>query len=632
MKVFHLRKAAISFGLILILGALPISALASSSGHGQKQSKHSGASTYVLRSYTNLVLVDVVVSHRGDPVHGLRQKDFHISDNGHPYAIVYFNEHTPAESYSPASPAQQTPLPPHTYTNATHVAKSSAVDILLLDALNTPMSDQFVMRQQALQYLRQHPPGAPTAVFTLGSRLRMLHGFTTNTSELEHALQSPQAVALPAIALKSGEDQIFNMGLINGIGGKSGGATLPGGNNGPAGMADGAPDADTQRFLNQVMQSQANMKAGRMDMRVEITIVAMQQLARYLAAIPGRKNLIWLSDSFPLSLAPIAQDTPQDVFSAMRNYSRQVAQTSSLLNAAHVAVYPVYAAGVQPPSLSDAAHKAPIHLAEAKSPSGLGFTNAVTDDDESMERAIQAQGSMKQIARQTGGHAFLNTNDIASSIAKAVRNGSSYYTIGYSPQIKQYNGLFHKIRVRLNNKDYQLAYRHGYYSYPLTQSDGHDLGDVNPINAALAPGAPPSTQILFRARILAANDPHLKGQALPTGSGGNLSSKLKGPTHRVVIDLEISPQDLSYKKNPDGRRSTALGYTLVAYSPQGRRLNYVTGTFRLDLTPGQFNWIQENGVSLRTAIQLPAQKSILRIAVYDPTTGRVGSLQIPVVK
>ncbi len=38
--------------------------------------------------------------------------------------------------------------------------------------------------------------------------------------------------------------------------------------------------------------------------RVSMTLEAMQQLARYLADIPGRKNVIWLSGSFPAGIVP----------------------------------------------------------------------------------------------------------------------------------------------------------------------------------------------------------------------------------------------------------------------------------------------------------------------------------------
>ena len=35
-----------------------------------------------------------------------------------------------------------------------------------------------------------------------------------------------------------------------------------------------------------------------------MTFEAMNYIARYLAGIPGRKNLIWFSGSFPISVFP----------------------------------------------------------------------------------------------------------------------------------------------------------------------------------------------------------------------------------------------------------------------------------------------------------------------------------------
>ena len=75
-------------------------------------------------------------------------------------------------------------LPPHTYSNAPHYAITSAANVLLLDALNTPLSDQVYVRQRMLKYLHTIPPGTRIAVFTLSSRLRMVEGFTTDSSTL----------------------------------------------------------------------------------------------------------------------------------------------------------------------------------------------------------------------------------------------------------------------------------------------------------------------------------------------------------------------------------------------------------------------------------------------------------------
>ena len=40
--------------------------------------------------------------------------------------------------------------------------------------------------------------------------------------------------------------------------------------------------------------------------RVRITLTAFQDLARYLAGYPGRKNVMWISGAFPIVLFPDA--------------------------------------------------------------------------------------------------------------------------------------------------------------------------------------------------------------------------------------------------------------------------------------------------------------------------------------
>jgi hypothetical protein len=81
---------------------------------------------------------------------------------------------------------------------------------------------------------------------------------------------------------------------------------------------------------------------------------ALQQLARYLSAIQGRKNLIWFSGSFPISFDP---DPDQPLpFLAVRNYEDELRKTSELLTAARVAVYPVDARGMMTQNTADAAY------------------------------------------------------------------------------------------------------------------------------------------------------------------------------------------------------------------------------------------------------------------------------------
>jgi VWFA-related protein len=72
--------------------------------------------------------------------------------------------------------------------------------------------------------------------------------------------------------------------------------------------------------------------------------------------------------------------------------------------------------------------------------------------------------TLNQIAADTGGKAFMGTDGIDQAIATAAEQGSSYYSISYTPSNHDYNGKFRKIKVNLAQKEYHLHYRPGYFA------------------------------------------------------------------------------------------------------------------------------------------------------------------------
>ena len=86
--------------------------------------------------------------------------------------------------------------------------------------------------------------------------------------------------------------------------------------------------------------------AGQTAMRMNLTGDAMQQLARYLTGMPGRKNLIWFSGSFPLQFFAVVDNVANGggitpTIQATGSFEKQMKETADMLVAARVAVYPV---------------------------------------------------------------------------------------------------------------------------------------------------------------------------------------------------------------------------------------------------------------------------------------------------
>jgi VWFA-related protein len=235
----------------------------------------------------------------------------------------------------------------------------------------------------------------------------LLQGFTTDLAQLAAALQpSPK----PDATVESDHHTVDSMGASKGgVGAAFAAATLG-------------------QFAGELIASQTAQRA-------DITLQATFQLAHYLSAISGRKNLIWFSGAFPLASDP-----------------------GAVLSAARVAVYPVDARGIVVSPGSN------VSFNELNSPPNIGALNARFAQETGDDHA-----SMQQIADQTGGHAFVNTNSFTQAITSAVDNGSAFYTIGYVPPPIALNGYSRDIKIRLDNAaGYTLAYRHTFYAASQT--------------------------------------------------------------------------------------------------------------------------------------------------------------------
>jgi len=569
-----------------------------------------------LRTGANLVLVDVVATDHDQPVHGLDQKVFHVFEDGKEQPISSFDAHQPGA----APPAfMAVALPANTYTNLPAYPQSSAMNVLLLDALNTPIGDQVRVRRKMIDYLESIKPGTSLAIFTLSSRLRMVTEFTTDPGALARALKAPKANSQESTLIGTQQSAALATTEINTVGSPQLTQPVAGGS---APVSSGANLANSAGATNapisavgSLQQFEADQASAQTDMRVKITLQAMQQLAGYLSGIDGRKNVIWFSGSFPLVIFP--DSSLYDSFANVSSFRETIQKTADMLTAARVAIYPVDARGMMPQSEFSAANQfvAPDQA--------LG--KQVMQDQ---ERLHNEQASLQDMADETGGRAYLNDNDLDKALASAVENGASYYTIAYVPRSGLLDGKYHKIQVSVDGeRGLKLAYRRGYYADASDVAARDQGGAAGVFTDAMAHDAPGATQILFRERVLPASDPLLQGVALPTGPEGKVP--LTGAAHRYIVDLTLDAHDLTFDAGPDGSHQAALELAMVAYDANGQRLNFYQHGFQLGLKDAQIQKIMASGISLRLPFDLPGGQVYLRIGVHDLNANRAGSLEIP---
>jgi VWFA-related protein len=580
------------------------------------QPSPSGVAT--LRAGTQLVVVDVVVTDKNQkPIHGLKASDFTLTEENVPQVVKHFEEHTaltPADATKfPAMPK----LPPGVFTNYTPEPVNGAVNLLLLDALNTPVKDQAYVRQQLLAFLKATPPGTRIAIFGLTSQLTILQGFTSDPELLKAVTSSRLGKNSPLL-----QDSVGGGGIQNSTADDLEDMNIPG----------ISPD-----MIANMRQFEAQQQSFQLQLRVKYTLDAMNQLARYLSSIPGRKNLIWFSGSFPISVLPDTTSTLPDPFAVVADYEKEFRETVNLLARSQVAVYPIDARGLTTAPVFDAS--------TSRNYVGSRGTARMSQDLNKFSTDTNAEHStMSQMAEATGGHAFYNTNGLTQAVATAINDGSNFYTLTYTPANPIRDGKFRRIKVQLDHGGVNLAYRRGYYAddpdkapSPAIKDQPSKVADSavtsanpNPVQAmrvAMMRGSPTPSEIIMKVAVFPAG-PSTQTEDTPAPKN-ILSEKVHGPFRRYNVSYAIEPSDITFLRAPDGKIHAAFELGIFVFNPDGVLVNRLSTQLHIASPLDEIKKNVAKGIQYTQQISAPAKgEYFLRIVVHDLTRDRLGAVEV----
>jgi hypothetical protein len=231
---------------------------------------------------------------------------------------------------------------------------------------------------------------------------------------------------------------------------------------------------------------------------------------------------------------------------------------------------------------------------------------------------------MIQMAEETGGKAYYDTNGVGQSAVDAIASGSNYYTLGYVPMKSKEDGLYRKIKVHVEGGPYQLAYRRGYYA-EVPGAPGKSVPPrFSPMGAAMVHGTPELSQVLFEVRVLPKGDAVFSGPRMTAGQGGESDNQRKDGMTRYVIDYVIDGRSLAMKDLPDGLKQSELEIAQAVYTPDGVRVKDSDLGLQIELKPKDGT----PNVVVRQEIDVPSKAAFLRMGVRDSTTGTIGTVEI----
>lgn len=508
-----------------------------------------------IRVSTHLVQIGVIVRDNIGPVDKLTKDDFVVLDRGRPQSVSIFS----AESSEP-SPEPAQPLPPNTFSDQPQYGaqKPRSVTIVLLDNLNTlsgtaPQNYETTpfwledhalanAKQHLIEFLKQADARDRIAIYGLTQTLHVLCDFTCDRDQLLAVVSKYDATSHTQRDMAESGNFHF-------------------------------PQQPTGSGLdNAATEGAAEFTGVTNEARARTTMAALTAIASHLADIPGRKNLLWLTANLPFSGEGVAR----------------------ILSRANIAAYPLDARGLLP--RTPGTDPAEIMDADAYALGQLGGPATMSSQPIGID-------TMVKMADDTGGHAFVNSNDLTTAIRKVVEDSAVTYTLGFYVDAGSLDGKFHELKVQVKRPGLTVRYPKGYFAFkdaPANQDESH--------NAFLAAIRSPLVSAVIPLEVkldrVASDPPSLQVSGL--FGIKNVRLPEDGGVRKGSVDVYIIEQDAA-----------------------GNVLHQANNRLALKLTETQYQAYLKSGVVFRQNVQPKPQDAVLRILVQDPGTLELGSVIIP---
>jgi len=288
-----------------------------------------------------------------------------------------------------------------------------------------------------------------------------------------------------------------------------------------------------------------------------------------------------------------------------------------MLGAARAAIYPVDARGSSTANLYTAENnpKNPEDMQEVGA--GPGREDGERNSDQIDEQIL---------AEQSGGRAFVNTNDLSGVIDKVTSNSSHFYTLSYVPTNAKMDGGWRKIDVKVEGGKYSLSYRRGYFAVDTDLPSGvrnkkarklaaQNSEIIDPLLPFMDLGMPQSQQILYKIRIV----PVAAGKNEPAG---------KKDKNRYKIDFAIDLNDLNLDLGADGLHKGTLNISLIVYDRYRNVISREDHAVDLNIKLDVYAVFQNTGLQLHAEAAVPNGNFWLRTGVYDQRSRKVGTMEI----
>jgi VWFA-related protein len=502
------------------------------------------------KTEVNYVEVGAVVTDgQGHFVRTLTRDDFQILEDGRPQKVAGFSLVDLTVQRPPASPSDLKPIEPDVSTNAGGL--QGRLYLIVLDDLHTDLPRTGLVKAAARRFIEQNLSDSDlAAVVATSGRLEAVQDFTSNRRLLLAAVDTFVGQKLRSAVLEKLDSYQREMDL-------------------------------TGKDLGQLGKPVNDAYDVERGQRARNTLLTLKNLAESLSGVHGRrKALVYISEG-------IAYTTNN--FEEWREISGNarvgvpiegaVRDTITAASRANVSIY-----SIDPRGLTNAGDTG-MELNYVPDDPNLRLDSAGLQDELRL-----SQDSLRVLAEQTGGLAFVNSNDLAGVFDHVVRDNSAYYMLGYYPTNEKRDNRFRRIEVRLNKPGLQVRARKGYVSPGKSETARRPAKAEGSIELADALNRPIQTSGL----TLHANAASFKGTASNASVGVAITVDGAGFTFAekngwIEDTLEVTVRAIDAKGTIRGGEHFDAN---IRIRPESRSILVGTG-FRVistfDMPPGKYD-------------------------------------------
>lgn len=561
------------YGLVaIVLTALVLAALAQQ-GDGQPSAKQELNApllkpTVKFETTTQLVIVNVVAKDRdGKPIENLKASDFTVFEDGKPQEIKVFEYQRledaplppPAKTFAtrPEDKPQEaeTPQPAPRVTSAVQTIitpakpgeikyKDSRLLVLYFDFQGMPVEDQIRAQEGALKFLTTQMTAADrVAIMSYTGQLKVLHDFSDDRDSLIRTVK----------------------GLVLGEASE---------------MANVVSDESAEDTGAAFTADESEFNIFNTDRQ----LTALGQALKMLASLPEKKALVYFASG--VARSGIDNDA-------------QLRATINTALRSNVSIYPVDARGL--------VAMAPAGNANRGSGGGAGNRGNFSGGAgrSMMSNLSGSQDTLYALAADTGGKAFLDSNDLAMGVAQAQRDIASYYILGYYSTNTAMDGKYRRIKVQINNNlNARLDYRTGYFaSKEFKQFTASDR--ERQLEEALMLGDP-ITDLTLALEVA--------------------YFRLAADRYYVPVTVKMPGSDLELAKR-GGAQSTRLDYICQVRDSRGRLIASARDFITVKLKEDTAAELSKKTVAYDVGFALQPGTYTLKFLTRENETGKMGTFE-----